>query len=203
MQARPRLARARPRRNITERVTGARDLYDIKDLDVSFDGLKVVFAMRGPLDDNQDEEDPPTWNIWEYDIATDTLHRVIASDIIAGEGNDVAPHYLPDGRILFSSTRQRQSKAILLDEGKPQFEAQTEDRSESAFVLHVMNADGTGIHQISFNQSHDLRRHGARERPRAVEPLGPRAGQRRHASLHRPTPTAPTLQLHYGANSHT
>ena len=36
------------------------------------------------------------------------------------------PHYLPDGRIVFSSTRQRQSKAILLDEGKPQFAAQDE-----------------------------------------------------------------------------
>ena len=43
-----------------------------------------------------------------------------------------APHYLPDGRIVFSSTRQRQSRAILLDEGKPQFAAQDEDRREDA-----------------------------------------------------------------------
>ena len=66
------------------------------------------------------------------------------------------PHYLPDGRIVFSSTRQRQSRAILLDENKPQFAAQDENDNEPAFVLHVMNADGTNIHQISFNQSHDL-----------------------------------------------
>src|SRR6185437_6605940 len=66
-----------------------------------------------------------------------------------------SPHVLPDGRIIFSSTRQRQSQAILLDEGKPQFAAQDEANTEPAFVLHVMNADGTGIHQISFNQSHD------------------------------------------------
>src|SRR6185295_7168814 len=52
--------------NITERVTKDKN-YDVKDVDVSFDGKKVVFAMRGPLDDNQDEEDPPTWEIWEYD----------------------------------------------------------------------------------------------------------------------------------------
>ena len=102
----------------------ADDRYDIKDLAVSPDGLKVAFAMRGPLDDADDEDEPPTWNIWEYNIQTDTLHRVIGSDIIAEEGQDVSPAYLPDGRILFSSTRQRQSKAILLDEGKPQFEAQ-------------------------------------------------------------------------------
>ena len=84
------------------------------------------------------------------------LRRVIASDIVAEEGHDIAPHYLPDGRIVFSSTRQRQSKAVLIDEGKPQFAAQDEDQNEHAFVLHVMNADGSGIRQISFNQSHDL-----------------------------------------------
>ncbi len=146
--------------NITTRITGTAPtmgtgLWDVKDVDVSADGTKVVFAMRGPLAMNQDEEDPPTWDIWEYDIPTDVLRRVMVSDIVADEGNDVAPHYLPDGRIVFSSTRQRQSKAVLLDEGKPQYEAQNEDRTEAAFVLHVMNADGTNIRQISFNQSND------------------------------------------------
>ena len=47
-------------------------------------------------------------------------------------------------------------EAVLLDEGKPQFDAQTEDRREPSFVLHVMNADGTGLRQISFGQSHDM-----------------------------------------------
>src|SRR5262245_19130772 len=59
--------------NITARITGD-DLYDVKDVDVSLDGKKVAFAMRGPLDDNQDEEDEPTWQIWEYDIVSDDLH---------------------------------------------------------------------------------------------------------------------------------
>src|SRR6185295_2923278 len=131
------------------------DRYDIKDLAVSPDGLKLAFAMRGPLA-NFDEDEPPTWNIWEYDISTDDLHRVIRSDIIAEDGQDVAPAYLPDGRIMFSSTRQRQSKAILLDENKQQFEASNESRGESAFVLHVMNGDGTDVHQITFNPSSDL-----------------------------------------------
>ena len=45
---------------------------------------------------------------------------------------------------------------ILLDEGKPQFDAQDENRNEPAFVLHVMRSDGTDIRQVSFNQSHDL-----------------------------------------------
>ena len=45
---------------------------------------------------------------------------------------------------------------MLLNEGKPEFEGQTEDLNESAFVLHVMNPDGTGLHQITYNQSHDV-----------------------------------------------
>ncbi len=34
-------------RNITTRITGT-DFYDIRDLDVSADGTRLVFAMRGP-----------------------------------------------------------------------------------------------------------------------------------------------------------
>lgn len=150
-----------PETEITARLREGEDgdpdaRYDIKDLTVSHDGLKVAFAMRGPLDDLDEEEDPPTWNIWEYDLETDTLRRVISSNIIAEDGQDVAPAYLPDGRIVFSSTRQRQAKAILLDENKAQFEARTEAGNESAFVLHVMNPDGTDIHQITFNMSSDM-----------------------------------------------
>jgi hypothetical protein len=141
--------------NITQRVTGT-GAYDVKDVDVSTDGTKLIFAMRGPLAANQDPRKPPFWGIWEYTFKTDTLRRVIASDTIASEGNDVSPHYLPDGRIVFSSTRQRQSQAVLIDEGKPGFEAQTDSRNESAFVLHVMDPDGNNIHQVSFNQSHDI-----------------------------------------------
>ena len=81
---------------------------------------------------------------------------MIVSDIVAEDGHDFAPHYLPDGRIVFASTRQRQSRAVLLDEGKPQFAAHGRGPPEPAFVLHVMNADGSGIRQLSFNQSHDL-----------------------------------------------
>ena len=144
-------------RNITARITG-NDFYDVRDLDVSADGTRLVFAMRGPLSANQREQDPPTWAIWEYVVASDTLHRVIPDDVTAAAGQDVSPHYLPDGRILFSSTRQRDAKSILIDEGKSGFEAQAETINESAFVLHVMAADGSlgSIHQISFGQAHDL-----------------------------------------------
>jgi hypothetical protein len=186
--------------NITGRVTGT-DLYDVKDVDVSFDGRKVIFAMRGPLDDDQDEEDPPTWEIWEYDSPSDTLGRVIASDTIASEGNDVSPHYLPDGRIVFSSTRQVTSKAILLDEGKTQYEAQTDNRSEAAFVLHVMNGDGTGRHQISFNQSHD-RDATVLTNGKLVWSRWDNAPGNDGIHLYTANPDGTDLQLLYGANSH-
>ena len=82
---------------------------------------------------------------------------MITSDITAEIGQDVAPHFLPDGRIVFASTRQRDAKAVLLDEGKPQFAALERRRgNDDALALHVMNADGSDIHQISFNQSHDM-----------------------------------------------
>ncbi len=151
----------RRRTNITAGVfpndaMGNPPLYDVKDLSSSFDGKQLVFAMRAPEIPNADPEDQPTWNIWLYDVETNSLRRVISSDITAEIGQDVAPHFLPDGRIVFASTRQRDAKAVLLDEGKPQFAAQVETRDEDALSLHVMDADGANIHQISFNQSHDM-----------------------------------------------
>ena len=186
-------------RNITDRVTGS-DPYDIKDVDVSPDGKKIVFAMRGPLKKNQKEKDPPSWGIWEYDIPSDDLHRVIRSTTIANEGHDIGPQYLPDGRILFTSTRQRQSQAILRDEGKPGFEAQTDSRNESAFVLHVMKADGTDIHQISFNQSHDLSPSVMNDGRVLFSRWDGATGRGIH--LYTANPDGTNLQLLYGARSH-
>ncbi|MCP5472546.1 MAG: hypothetical protein R3E75_02090 [Steroidobacteraceae bacterium] len=187
-------------RNITERITET-GLWDVRDLDVSADGTRLAFAMRGPMVPDGDEEDQPTWNVWEYAFASDTLRRVIASDIIAEEGHDVAPHYLPDGRIVFSSTRQRQAKAVLLDEGKPQFEAQTEDRREPAFVLHVMNSDGTGIRQISFGQSHDMDP-TVLMNGRILWSRWDTAPARSAIHLYTANPDGSDVQLHYGAVSH-
>src|SRR5690606_11210570 len=48
------------------------------------------------------------------------------------------------------------SRAILLDDNKPQYSALEEGRTVPAFNLHVMENDGTNIQQLSYNQSHDL-----------------------------------------------
>lgn len=133
--------------------------YDVKDLAVDAAGRRLLFAMRAPLDPDMDEDDEeqPTWNIWEYTLATQQLRRVISSDFEAEKGHDVSPRYLPDGRIIFSSNRQKRSKEILLDEGKPQFGAvTTQDNDLTSFLLHSVKDDGTDIQQLSYHLSHDL-----------------------------------------------
>jgi hypothetical protein len=185
--------------NLTATLTQGRG--DVRDVEPSYDGTKLVFAMREPDIVGGDPDEQPTWDIYEYDLTTKQLRRVFASDTTAREGDDVAPHYLPDGRIVFSSTRQRQSKAILLDEGKPQFAAQDESDDEPAFVLHVMDADGSDIHQVSFNQSHDL--------DPAILPDGRIVFSRwdngpghDELSLYAMRPDGMDLQLLYGSRSH-
>jgi hypothetical protein len=195
--------------NITARVTGgaaaAGQFWDVKDVDTSADGTLVVFAMRGPLTPKEDLTKAPGWRIYQYTIATDTLAPVInpADDPDPPTVNDVSPHYLPDGRIVFSTTRQDQAQGVLLDQGDPQFSELDEARSEQTFVLEVMNPDGTGLHEITFNQSHD--------RDATVLADGrvlwsrwdnmPAAG-RNQMSLYSANPDGTDLELYYGANSH-
>ncbi len=184
-------------------ITGGETLGmgDVRDVEVSYDGERVIFAMRGPFDPGLDDEDQPPWNIWEYDRVNDVLRRVITSNITANAAHDVAPHYLPDGRIIFSSNRQRQSGAILLDEGKPQFSALDEARDEYAFVLHVMNDDGTDIQQVSFNQSHDLDPAVTND-GKVVFSRWDRAPGNDNIHLYRMNPDGTGLELLYGLNSH-
>ncbi|HEY6452449.1 MAG TPA: hypothetical protein VIX87_07600 [Steroidobacteraceae bacterium] len=147
--------------NVTASVTGT-NFWDVKDLDVSPDGALLVFAMRGPIAPMQRDFAPPTWHIWQYSVSDGVLTQLTGTSIDTDpNGNDVNPHYLSDGRIVFSSTRQTDAREVLINEGAvgenvQPFEAQTESQNTSDFVLHVMNADGTSIHQISFNPSHDI-----------------------------------------------
>jgi hypothetical protein len=187
--------------NITERETGG--LGDVRDVEIAYDGSTLLFAMRGPVNENLalDDEDQPTWNIWEYVFEADQLRRVITSDLTAEIGHDLAPHYLPDGRIVFSSTRQLRSSAVLLDEGKPQFSALDEDRNEPAFVLHVMDADGSDIEQVSYNQSHDFDP-AVLANGQVVFSRWDNMGGNNAVNLYRMNPDGAALELLYGQNSH-
>ncbi|WP_299594282.1 hypothetical protein [uncultured Microbulbifer sp.] len=174
--------------------------YDVKDLTVSADGAQLAFAMRAPNIEGLDDEEQPSWNIWLYEFESAQLTRVIQSDLIAEEGDDIAPAFLPDGRIAFTSTRQRRSRALLLDDNKPQFSALAEDLEEPAFVLHVMEADGSDIQQISYNQSHDLSP-TVMFNGRILFSRWDNMGGVDRLSLYTVKPDGTNLQFHYGYHS--
>ena len=174
----------------------------VRDLDVSADGKKLIFSLRKPLNPKikmNDDPKQPTWKIYEYDAVAKTVTQLTNDDTTAG--HDVGAHYLPDGRIIFSSTRQAATQAILIDEGRPQYPAQTDDRQSPIFLLHVMNADGTNIHQISMNTNHDF--------AASVLNNGQIVFSRYEAvngdqiSLYHTNPDGTGLELYYGANSHS
>ncbi len=186
--------------NITGEVS--QGLAAIRDVEIDYDGSRLLFAMRVPFDPNVDEEDQvATWNIWQYTFETDELIRVISSNLTAEIGHDIMPKYLPDGRIIFASTRQTQSQAVLLDEGKGAFPAMDEDENEFAFNLHIMNEDGTSIKQVTFNQSHDLDPSVMAD-GRIVFSRWDHAGNNNAVNLYRMNPDGSDLELLYGNESH-
>lgn len=123
--------------NITSGYTQGRG--DVSDPEVSYDGRKLLFAMKVP---NQQD-----WGIYEYDIAAKTTRKIVCS--APRQGNDVDPAYLPDGRIVFASDRQADSEHLA------SYRYHDEYERETVTNLHVMDADGRNCRQITFNQSHD------------------------------------------------
>jgi len=116
----------RPDGTVT-RLTHFTDGY-VADCEVSWDARRIIFAKRGGKDN-------PWWHVWEIGVDGKGLRR-----ITKGPYHDVQPAYLPDGRIVFSSSR-----IGLRDEyhGYP------------ATGLTVMNADGSDIHVIGLNLGRD------------------------------------------------
>jgi hypothetical protein len=147
-----------PEHNITTQFT--QDKGDVSDPSVSYDGKKIVFAMRCPAANPVTTSDGAPactgrWNIWEYDMTTGglangTFRRITSS----GVDDDVDPVYLPgNGGFVFSSNRQTKSK-VNQALGHTYY-ALDEYERERVFNLHTMGVDGSNITQISFNQSHD------------------------------------------------
>lgn len=188
-----------PEQNVT--LSETQGLGDVQGVEISIDGTRVLFSMRGPFDENLADEDQPTWNVWEYDIPNASLRRIIPDDLTAEEGHDIDPQYLADGRIIFASTRQTQSKAILVDENKQQFEAFDESFGEPSFVLHLMDDDGNNLRQVSFNQSHD-REPTLRDNGKVVFTRWDNAGNNNAMHLYQMNPDGSALELLYGAESH-
>ena len=185
--------------NITASITMGKG--DVRDLDVSPDGAKMIFSLRLPLNPKLKNTDlkQPNWHIYQYDAAAKTVTQLTNDDITAG--HDVGGHYLPDGRIVFSSTRQLATQSILLDEGRPQYSAETDNRQQEIFLLHVMNGDGTQMHQISFNTNHDFLP-SVSANGQIIFSRWEVTNGADQVSLYRANPDGTGLQLYYGANSH-
>jgi hypothetical protein len=143
--------------NATASITQGRG--DVSDPEVSYDGKRIVFALRCPATNTSTIEGAPActgkWNIWEYDMTAGsgleggTLRRITAS----AASDDVDPAYLPaGGGFVFSSNRQTKTKVQI--NGEDVFAVDEYER-ERVLNLHTMKADGTAITQISVNQSHD------------------------------------------------
>ncbi len=103
----------------------------VGDVDLNFDGDKMLFSMIGSHD---------RWQIWEI-LADGTGLRQVTK----GEEPDVDNYdacYLPDGRITFDSTRAFQGVPCV-------------GGANTVANLCRMDADGANARQLCFDQDHD------------------------------------------------
>lgn len=130
------------------------DEYDVKDLNVSRDGLKLIFAARG----GEAHATDSTWNIFTYDFESKTLQRVIENSFVANSGQDTNPTFTHDNKIIFSSDR---------DAGNPLYPRENielvgelcrkVDPAENPSLLHSMSLGGEDITQLTYGRyNHDI-----------------------------------------------
>ncbi len=100
----------------------------ISDPDVSFDGKSILFSMRPPGGTNR--------NIYEINADGTALRQVTS-----GGGHDFDPLHLPDGRIMFTSSRDGEMD---------------EYNHAPAEHLYTCDANGANLERVSYNQSDDF-----------------------------------------------
>ena len=126
--------------NLTDSITSG--LGDVSSPEVSYDGNTVVFSMRRTSD--------TAWNIWQMNVSSKQITQLTNDSF-----NDTHPHFLVDGRIVFSSDRQSTSRTQLAANNIEEFSYLDPKGRHAASLLHVMEADGSNIRQISFHVGHD------------------------------------------------
>lgn len=103
------------------------------DPEISFDGKKILFSMK--------ENRNSRWNLYEMNIDGTDLVQLTDDN---APGHDMDPIYLPNGQIMFASTR-------------PQIVDEYERRQSP--LIHVADRSNNqlvNIRQVSFNQSHEI-----------------------------------------------
>lgn len=108
--------------------------------ELSWDAKKLLFCFKG--------EPTGSTSIYEINVDGTGLRRLTDPEPLCachkGSGgglHDVAPAYLPDGRIVFLSTRP--SGLVPCN-------------NTGVGILHVMNADGSDVHAISVNNVNEF-----------------------------------------------
>jgi hypothetical protein len=100
----------------------------ISDPCVSFDAKRILFSMRPPSGGNR--------NIYEINANGTGLRQVTS-----GGGHDFDPMYLPNGEIMFTSSRHG---------------GMDEYNHAPAENMYVCNNDGSSLRRVSFNMSDDF-----------------------------------------------
>lgn len=109
------------------------DFYSVEEPEISYDAKKILFAGQKTAEDE--------WNVWEMNL-DGSGQRQITREM----GHVCSPYYLPDGRIVFSSTRHVAQE--------PERNRDEYDR-DYARLIHRCNPDGSNVEQLSFNVSSD------------------------------------------------
>lgn len=100
----------------------------LRDPDVSEDGTTVLFSWKkSKLQDD--------FHLYEYDLITDTYRQLTTGLGVA----DTEPKYLPNGNIIFSSTRMTQTIDCHLT---------------PVSNLHICGPDGEDIVRVGYDQVH-------------------------------------------------
>ena len=132
-----------PDGSVRQRVLVDEPVGVIRDPQLSPDGRKLVFAKRRNLERDD-------YHLWTYDLETDELRQLTRNPIVPKEAigrgqtndfevicSDIEPCWLPDGSILFQSTRCCHS---------------VDCWPLPVSNLHRCDADGRNIRRIGFDQ---------------------------------------------------
>lgn len=187
--------------NVTTAITQGKG--DVSDPEVSYDGKKIVFALRCPTSNTSSVGGVAActgrWNLWEYDtsaggLSGGRLRRITSTTT----DDDVDPAYLPADRgFVFASNRQTTSKTQALNQT---YYAVDEYERERVFNLHTVDRDGGAVTQISVNQSHD-RNPVVRQNGDIMFSRWEHVGPRNRFAIFRVKPDGTDMFVLYGAHS--